>query len=53
MKLGEKELKIRKGDVVFIPKNTVHSVKSIGKEPLKVISVQAPFFDGKDRIMID
>jgi len=53
MKLGERELKIRKGDVVFIPKNTVHSVKSIGKEPLKVISVQAPFFDGKDRIMID
>lgn len=53
MKLGAKEFKIKKGDAVFIPKNTVHSVRSIGKEPLKVISVQAPFFDGKDRIMID
>jgi mannose-6-phosphate isomerase-like protein (cupin superfamily) len=53
MKLGDKEIKIKKGDVVFIPKNTVHTVKRTGKAALKVISVQAPYFDGKDRIFIE
>jgi mannose-6-phosphate isomerase-like protein (cupin superfamily) len=53
MKLGEKTFPIKKGDVIFIPKNTIHSVKTIGKIPLRVISIQAPLFDGKDRIMIE
>lgn len=53
MKLGENSFPIRKGDVIFIPRNTVHSVKTTGSKPLKVISVQAPLFDGKDRIMIE
>lgn len=53
MTLGEKSFPVKKGDVIFIPKNTVHSVKTTSKTPLKVISIQAPFFDGKDRIMID
>ncbi|MCC6371012.1 MAG: cupin domain-containing protein [Bacteroidia bacterium] len=50
MKLGDKNFIIKKGDVIFIPKNTVHSVKSTGEIPLKVISVQSPRFDGTDRI---
>jgi mannose-6-phosphate isomerase-like protein (cupin superfamily) len=50
MTLGEKKFEIKKGDLVFIPKNTFHSVRTSGKEPLKVISIQAPFFDGKDRV---
>lgn len=53
MKLGDKKFEIKKGDVIFIPKNTVHSVKSTGKVPLKVISVQAPLFNGSDRIFIE
>jgi mannose-6-phosphate isomerase-like protein (cupin superfamily) len=54
MKLGEKTIMIKKGDLVFIPKNTIHSVESISKkEPLKVISIQAPHFDGKDRVFTD
>lgn len=53
MKLGDRLIEIKKGDVVFIPKNTPHSVKVNSKEPLKVLSIQAPFFDGKDRIMIE
>ena len=52
MHLGDKVFKIKKGDLVFIPKNTVHSVKTTSKQPLKVISIQAPLFDGKDRIII-
>lgn len=53
MVLGDKILNIKKGDVIFIPKNTVHSVKNTGIVPLKVLSVQAPFFDGKDRVFVE
>jgi mannose-6-phosphate isomerase-like protein (cupin superfamily) len=54
MILGEKTIMIKKGDLVFIPENTVHSVQSISKkEPLKVISIQAPYFDGKDRVFTE
>jgi mannose-6-phosphate isomerase-like protein (cupin superfamily) len=49
----EKVMEIKKGDVIFIPKNTIHAVKSNGKQPLKVLSVQSPYFDGKDRIFIE
>ena len=50
MTLGDKTFTIKKGDVIFIPKNTFHSVKSKSSIPLKVQSVQTPLFDGKDRI---
>ncbi len=54
MTLGDKKFKIMKGDVIFIPKNTFHSVLSISKkEALKVLSMQAPYFDGKDRVLKD
>jgi len=53
MKVGDKQFEIKKGDVIYIPKNTVHSVKTTGKVPLKVLSLQAPAFDGKDRIFTE
>lgn len=53
MSLGDKLIKIKKGDLIFIPKNTIHSVKTTSKQPLEVVSIQAPFFDGKDRISIE
>ncbi len=53
MSVANKGFEIKKGDVVFIPKNTTHSVISTGEQPLKVLSVQSPKFDGKDRIFID
>jgi mannose-6-phosphate isomerase-like protein (cupin superfamily) len=53
MKVGNDTFPIKKGDVIFVPRNTIHSVKTTGKKPLKVISIQAPLFDGKDRIMIE
>lgn len=52
MTLGESEFEVRKGDWIFIPKGTAHSVKSVSKGPLKVISIQAPEFDGSDRVYI-
>lgn len=33
MKLNDKEFTIKEGDVIFIPKNTVHSVIVKGKNP--------------------
>jgi mannose-6-phosphate isomerase-like protein (cupin superfamily) len=40
---------IRSGELLFIPKNTWHSVKVTSEIPLKVISVQSPGFYGEDR----
>lgn len=53
MKLGEKELKIKANDLIFIPAQTIHSVKVTSKEPLKVLSIQSPEFKGKDRILVE
>jgi mannose-6-phosphate isomerase-like protein (cupin superfamily) len=53
MVLGDKKIAIKKGDVIFIPENTPHSVFVTSEKPLKVISNQAPEFDGKDRIFIE
>jgi mannose-6-phosphate isomerase-like protein (cupin superfamily) len=51
MTLNDKKFSIKKGDVIFIPKNSFHSVKTTSKIPLKVLSIQAPYFDGKDRVL--
>jgi mannose-6-phosphate isomerase-like protein (cupin superfamily) len=53
MMLGDQKLHIRSGDVILIPKGTKHSVVVTSAVPLKIISVQAPFFDGSDRIMLE
>jgi mannose-6-phosphate isomerase-like protein (cupin superfamily) len=53
MKLTDKEFTIKEGDVIFIPKNTVHSVIVKGKKPLKVLSIQSPNFNGDDRVMME
>lgn len=53
MILGEKTFTVKKGDIIFIPKNTAHSLKVTSTIPVKVLSVQAPMFDGKDRMLIE
>ena len=53
MKLNDKEFTIKEGDVIFIPKNTVHSGIVKGKKPLKVLSIQSPNFNGDDRVMME
>jgi mannose-6-phosphate isomerase-like protein (cupin superfamily) len=53
MILGDKTIHVKAGDVIFIPKNTPHAVKVTSAEPLKIISVQAPYFDGKDRVLLE
>lgn len=49
MRLANEAFLISTGDLIFIPRNTVHAVKSTGQVPLKVLSIQSPEFDGKDR----
>lgn len=53
MQLAYKKLKIKKGDHIFIPKGTPHSVKVTSKKPMKVLSIQAPNFDGSDREFLE
>jgi len=53
MQLGEVRQEIKAGDIIFIPKNIWHEVIVTSKTPLKVISVQSPLFDGKDRVLYE
>lgn len=41
---------IKKGDLIFMPKQNNHAVKVISKEPMKVLSIQSPGFYGEDRV---
>ena len=41
MKIGNEEEVVEKGYVVFIPRNTVHSYRVIGDEPLRFLNVAA------------
>lgn len=54
MRLGNDTLRVKPGDYLNIPKTTPHAViKVLSKKPLKVLSIQAPAFDGTDRVFIE
>lgn len=53
MILGTKQFKIKKGDFFIIPKGTPHAVTVTSVIPLKLISIQAPGFDGSDRVWVE
>lgn len=48
-----KVLTISKGDFFEIPRNTVHAVKVVSEQALKVLSIQAPQFKGEDRKFVE
>ena len=52
MRLGEETFTVRKGDIIFIPQGTPHAVR-VDKGVLKVVSIQAPEFDGSDRVPLE
>ena len=52
MRLGEEWKIIKAGDVIIIPEGTLHQVIVTSTIPLKVLSIQAPEFDGSDRVII-
>lgn len=51
--LGDSLLRIGPGDVIAIPKGTVHAVTTTSPAPLRVASIQAPRFDGTDRVPVE
>lgn len=53
MLLGDKTIDVKPGDFIYIPKNTVHALKVTSSGPMKVLSLQSPEFDEKDRVMVD
>lgn len=53
MLLGDSIFAISPGAFIAIPRGTPHAVRVSGDVPLRVISVQAPFFDGSDRVAVD
>ncbi len=44
---------IKSGDFIRINQGEVHQVKVTSQTPLKILSIQTPKFDGKDRIFVD
>lgn len=51
--LGDQNMEIVAGDYIRVPKGTPHAVKVLSSIPLKIISVQAPEFFGKDRVKVN
>lgn len=53
VRLGKETRRLRPGDLLRIPKKTVHRVTARGEKPFRGISIFAPAFDGKDRVFVD
>ena len=53
MTLGDVHISITKGDLLVIPKNTLHSVDVTSRDPLKIISIQSPKYTGEDQIYLE
>lgn len=51
--IADSTFNVKKGDFIIIPKNTYHSVNVTSKKPMKVISIQAPRFNGEDRKFLE
>jgi mannose-6-phosphate isomerase-like protein (cupin superfamily) len=49
MQLNNNYLEINVGDILTIEPQNIHSVKVTSEIPLKVLSIQAPEFKGRDR----
>lgn len=43
---------IEAGHLIYIPKATLHGVQVTSDEPMRVISIQAPEFHGRDRVFV-
>jgi len=53
MLLGDSLFIIRAGDAIAIPRGTVHAARTLSVDPLRVISIQSPRFDGTDRVPVE
>ena len=53
MRIGGETRPVKAGDLVYLPRKTVHGFTNGAKRETVVVSVMAPPFDGKDRIFTD
>lgn len=54
MRLDSAIISISAGDLIHIPRNTAHDVHQVTSDKaLKVISIQTPYFDGSDRVLLN
>ena len=53
LQLGDQSMEIVAGDYIRVPRGTTHGVKVLSSVPLKVLSVQAREFLGKDRVNVN
>lgn len=53
LRLEKSSVPIKTGHFIQIPANTVHGVRVTSAGPLKVLSIQAPEFLGKDRVFVE
>jgi len=53
MRLGHEAVNIAPGDFIHVPEGQVHGVQVTSKQPLKVLSIQAPEFTGADRVLVE
>jgi mannose-6-phosphate isomerase-like protein (cupin superfamily) len=52
MRLGSETVDVVAGEVIIVPRGTVHALIVTG-EPVEAISVFTPPFDGNDRVFLD
>ena len=50
MVVGDQSFEVGPGDFLAIPKSTPHDLTVNSDTPLKALSIQAPKFQGKDRV---
>lgn len=48
--VGDENVEVGAGDFLAIPKTTPHDLTVTSDTPLKALSIQAPKFQGKDRV---
>lgn len=53
MFMGGEYFNIQQGDHIVVPPNTPHAVITTSGQPLQVLSVQSPQFEGKDRVWLE
>jgi len=52
MLLGKQSFYVKAGDLIYIPKGTVHAIRVTSKLPMKVLSIMTPQIDEGDRVMV-
>lgn len=51
--IGYKTVELRPNELIFVTKGTPHKIINKGKSKLKVLSIQSPFYAGKDIVILE